>query len=326
MKIIIPEEVIKSVNGFKRKDVKDVAYKIYSVLKRLEERKNTTTGWFDVPSTYLISINKNYKRTIDKFIEDGIIEYYSRPSTDTKDIFNSVQKKYYNKTLGFCMKYKFLIDTEVGTEYEFDTENPNKKRWYELIKSSLISLAYEPNISRDTFGRRVHHNAIYDHKSNLKDKGFSIIDAKCSQPRLLYLIMKEKGIYDKAYYDIFESGDDFYLYLIEKLKLKNRQEAKDLFMFWVNSDGYVPNTGIFQLFTNTSNFIKSLKTRSYKQAASYLQRYEAKIWIDDLLENIPVSFALPIHDALLVRTFDAREVLSYCKSKYPQIEFDLKEL
>lgn len=326
MKIIIPEEVIKSVNGFKRKDVKDVAYKIYAALKHREERKNTTTGWFDVPSEYLKSINLRYYRIIDKFIEDGIIEYYSRPSTDPKDIFNSVQKKYYNKTLGFCMKYKFLIDTEVGTEYEFDTENPNKKRWYELIKSSLISLAYEPNISRDTFGRRVHHNAIYDHKSNLKDKGFSIIDAKCSQPRLLYLIMKEKGIYDKAYYDIFESGDDFYLYLIEKLKLKNRQEAKDLFMFWVNSDGYVPNTGIFQLFTNTSNFIKSLKTRSYKQAASYLQRYEAKIWIDDLLENIPVTFALPIHDALLVRTFDAREVLSYCKSKYPQIEFDLKEL
>ena len=326
MKMIIPEEVKTSINSFKRKDVKEAAIKIYCALKRLENRKNPQTGYFDVPSSYLKSINSNYNRTIDKFIEHGIIKYYSRPSTDEKDIFNSVEKKYYNKTLGFSMKYKFLIDTEIGTEYDFDVENPNNMRWYELIKSSLISLAYEPNISRDTFGRRVHHNAIYNHKSFLKDKGFSIIDAKCSQPRLLYLIMKEKGIYDKEYYDVFESGDDFYLYLIEKLNLKTRQEAKDLFMFWINADGYVPNTGIFQLFTNTSNFIKSLKTRSYKDASAFLQRKEAKIWIDDLLENIPTNFALPIHDALLVRTIDAREVLTYCKNKYPQIEFDIKEL
>ena len=326
MKIIIPQKVIDSVNEFKRKDVKEAAYKIYCALKGREDRKNPQTGYFDVPSSYLKSINSNYNRAIDKFIEHGIIQYYSRPSTDEKNIFMSVEKKYYNKTLGFCMKYKFLIDTEIGTEYDFDVENPNNMRWYEIIKSSLISLAYEPNISRDTFGRRVHHNAIYNHKSFLKDKGFSIIDAKCSQPRLLYLIMKEKGIYDKDYYDIFESSSDFYNTIVEKLNLKTRQQAKDLFMFWINADGYVPNTGIFQLFQNTSNFIKSLKTRSYKDASAFLQRREAKIWIDDLLENIPTNFALPIHDALLIKTTDVNKVLSYCKNKYSQIEFDFKEL
>jgi len=326
MKIIIPDEVIKSVNDFKRKDVKEAAYKIYCVLKRLEERKNPTTGYFDVPSSYLKSINSNYNRTIDKFIEDGIIKYYSRPTTDPKNIFNSIDKKYYNKSLGFCMKYKFLIDTEIGTEYDFDVENPNNMRWYEIIKSSLIALGYEPNIKRDTFGRRVHHKVIYDYKSSLKEKGFTIIDAKCSQPRLLYLVMKEKGIYDKAYYDIFENQMDFYNELIKQLNLKNREDAKWLFMKWVFSNGYVENTGIFQLFPNTSNFIKSLKTRSYKDASAFLQREEAKIWIDDLLQNIPVNFALPIHDALLVRTVDANDVIKYCKAKYPQIEFDFKEL
>jgi hypothetical protein len=325
MKITIPQEVIDSVNGFKRKDVKEVAYKIYGALKRLEERKNITTGWFDVPSEYLKSINTRYYKIIDKFIEDGIIKYYSRPITDPSDIFNSVEKKYYNKTLGFCMKYKFLIDTEVGIEYDFSVENPNKMRWYEIIKSSLISLGYEPNIKRDTFGRRVHHKVIYDYKSFTK-RGFSVIDAKCSQPRLLYLIMKEKEIYDKEYYDIFESGNDFYRTLIAKLSLKDRDEAKKLFMSWVFSNGYVENTGIFQLFPNTSNFIKSLKTRTHKDASAFLQRREAKIWIDDLLENIPTNFALPIHDAFLVKTTDADEVLRYCKEKYPQIEFDVKEL
>jgi hypothetical protein len=75
MKIIIPQQVTDSVNEFKRKDVKDVAYKIYSALKRLDERKNTTTGWFDAPSSYLKSINVRYYKIIDKFLEDGIIKY-----------------------------------------------------------------------------------------------------------------------------------------------------------------------------------------------------------------------------------------------------------
>lgn len=325
MKIIIPQQAIDSINSFKRKDVRKAGYKIMAALLERNERRNTTTNWFDMPSEYLKSINVRYYKIIDKFIEDGIIKYYSRPTIED-DIFNSVEKKYYNTTLGFCMKYKFLIDTQIGIEYDFDNENPNSKRWYEIIKSSLIALGYEPNITRDTFGRRVHHPAIYDHKSNLKNKGFSIIDAKCSQPRLLYLIMKEKGIYDKDYYDIFENGLDFYNQIIIKLNLKTRKEAKELFMYWSSSDGYVPKTGIFQLFPTASNFIASLKTRSYKDASSYLQRYEAKIWIDDLLENIPTNFALPIHDALLVKITDVDKVLSYCKNKYPQIEFNFKEL
>jgi hypothetical protein len=326
MRVIIPDQVEKSISSFNRKDVRDVAYKIYCALIKLHERKNTTTGWFDVPSSYLVAINKNYQRTIKKFIQDGIIEYYTRPTEDPDDVFNNIRKKYYNKTLGFCMKYRFLIDIDLGTEVDFNDENPNKKRWYEITKTSLISLGYEPKITRDSFGRRVHHLAIYDYKENLKNKKFSLIDAKCSQPRLLYLIMKEKGIYDKEYFDIFESGDDFYLFLVNKLNLNNRTEAKDLFMFWINADGYVPNTGIYHLFNTTSSFIKSLKSRTYKDASSYLQRREAKIWIDDLLENIPTSFALPIHDCLLIRTLDARDVLKYCKNKYPDIEFQVSEL
>ena len=326
MKIIIPDTVIESVNKFKRKDVRDNAYKIYCALIRLNERKNTTTGWFDAPSSYLSSINKRYYKIIDRFIEDEIIEYYSRPEISADDIFTSKNKKFYNKTLGLCMKYRFLIDTELGVGYDFDIHNPNNMRWHTMIKSSLAILGYEINISRDTFGRRVHHPVIFDYKKNLTKQGYTIIDAKCSQPRLLYLIMKEKGIYDKDYYDIFENGLDFYNYLIRKLDIKTREEAKKLFMFWINANGYVPNAGIFQLFPNTSNFIKSLKTKNYKDAASYLQREEAKIWIDDLLSNIPTFFALPIHDALLVATKDADDVLSYCKKKYPQIEFDMKEL
>jgi len=97
-------------------------------------------------------------------------------------------------------------------------------------------------------------------------------------------------------------------------------------MFWLNSNGYVQDVNIHKLFPEVSKFIKSLKNKNYKDAASFLQREEAKIWIDDLLENLPVDFGLTIHDSLIIRDKDAIKVLKYCKDKYPQIEFDVKEL
>lgn len=324
MKVIVPNEVIDSIKTIGNKTSQKNAFKIYAALCKREVRKNKV-GYFDVPSTYLESINKRYSRAIDKFIEDGIIEFYKRP-IQGDNIFDTVYKKYYNKNLGICMKYRFLIDIRTGVEIEIDMDNPNNKRWYEITKNTLINLGYEPKITRDSFGRRVHHNAIYDYKQYLSDKGLSVIDAKCSQPRLLYLIMKERGIVDANYSSIFENGVDFYSYIIKNLNIEDRVEAKLLFMFWLNSDGYVKDSNIHRLFPEVSRFIKSLKTKNYKDAASFLQREEAKIWIDDLLENLPVDFGLTIHDSLIVKNKDSYDVLEYCKNKYPQIEFDIKEL
>ena len=316
------EDVIRTIGN---KTIQRSALKVYAALYNREKRK-TAQGYFDIPSTYLKSINLRYYKIIDAFLEAGIIRYYER-AIQGDTIFDTVYKKYYNKNLGICMKYKFLIDIAVGREIEIDMENPNNKRWFELTKNTLINLGYSDfKISRDDFGRRVHHPAIYDYKQYLSGKGLSVIDAKCSQPRLLYLIMKERGIVDKNYNSVFESGDDFYLYLIGNLDIENREEAKKIFMFWLNSNGYVQDVNIHKLFPEVSKFIKSLKNKNYKDAASFLQREEAKIWIDDLLENLPVDFGLTIHDSLIIRDKDAIKVLKYCKDKYPQIEFDVKEL
>ena len=134
-------------------------------------------------------------------------------------------------------------------------------------------------------------------------------------------------IVDTNYNKIFEEGDDFYRVLVDELDLLNgRQQAKDLFMYWLNSNGYVPNYNIHNLFPVASNYIKSLKKGNYRNSSATLQREEAKIWIDDLLDNAPVNFALTVHDSLIVKDKDALKVLKYCKAKYPQIEFDLKEL
>jgi hypothetical protein len=326
MKVTIPKLIKYSIADIGNKTFQKSALKIYAALYDRSKRKNSE-GYFDVPSTYLKAINVRYYKVIDKFIEDGILDYFKREVQDDKDIFTTHIRKYYNKNLGICMKYKFLIDIEKGEEMEVDMESNRNERWYKITHNTLTNLGYKDiKISRDSFGRRVHHNLTQTYKYELADRGLSVIDAKCSQPRLLYRMMKNRGIVDETYNHIFENGIDFYNFLIERLNESDRKSAKDLFMYWLNSDGYVPNYNINKLFPEASKFIKSLKSKDHKNSASTLQREEAKIWIDELLENLPVEFGLSIHDSLIVKDKDAIKILKYCKDKYPDLEFDVKEL
>lgn len=326
MKIIVPKFVKYSIEDIGNKTAIESGFKIYAALYLRSKRKNSH-GYFDVPSEYLESINKRYNRTINKLIEDGIIDYYKREIQDPNDVFKTITKKFYSSDKKICMKYKFLIDISKGDEIDIDMDSGKKKNWYRITKSSLEQLGYDNiNISRDSFGRRVHHNLTQIYKEELKDKGYVVIDAKCSQPRLLYLMMRDRNIIDPQYNKIFEDGRDFYEYIVEKLDLLNRKAAKDLFMYWLNSSGYVPNYFINQLFPIASNFLSQLKNNHYKDSSATLQREESKIWIDDLLDNIQTNFALTIHDSLIVRGKDGFKTLHYCKNKYPEIEFEMSEL
>lgn len=326
MKVTLPKLVKYSTMDCGNKTRQRNALKIYAALYKKARRKNKE-GFFPVPSSYLEAINKRYKIIIDKFIEDGIIEFYSRPSIDPENIFNTIEKKYYNKSLGICMKYRFLIDISKGEEVEIDMKSNRQYNWYKITENSLIQLGYkEINILRDDFGRRLHHNLTQCYKEELSGKGYIVIDAKCSQPRLLYLMMKERGIVDDKYNYIFDNNIDFYSYIVDELELENRTDAKELFMYWLNSDGYVPNYNIHRLFPDVSRLLKTLKNKYYKDSSSFMQREEAKIWIDDILENLPFSFGLTIHDSLIIKDKDALKALKYCRDKYPQIQFEFTEL
>jgi hypothetical protein len=324
MNIKVPKEVKMAINNMPyNKTVKTNAIKIYAALYLKSHLKNSN-GYFPVSSEYLKSINLRYYNIIEYFIKSGIIDFYKKAYQDDKDIFNTVYRKSYNKEKGICAKYKFLINIEIGDDVEVDMVTNRYNRWYEIIENSLIETGFEVKITRDAFGRRVHHSAIRDYKKDFI--GYYTIDSVCSQPRLLYLYLKEKGIVDETYNNIFDNDLDFYGEVTHKLGLESRQDAKDLFMYWLNGNGYVPNYGIHNLFSVVSQFLKSIKKGNYKNSGSLLQRMESKIWIDDILNNIPCDFAIPIHDSVIVKEKDVDRVLQYIVSKYPQMRFKKEKI
>lgn len=323
MIIKLNTEVKAVINNLGNKTAKSNGLKVYAALILMSNRQNKH-GYFPVPSTYLESVNKRYTRTIKALLEAGIIEYYKGIKEDSEDLFNTIYTKYYNTNKSICMKYRFCIDTKIGDPVEVSMCSNKKYNWYSVLENSLMYLGFPVEIKRDTYGRRVHHPLIPVYKDELKDKGYALIDAKASQPKLLLNIMKKKGIIDERYTEAFNG--DFYNYVVDKLDLQNRKQAKDLFMYWLNSAGYVPNYKIHILFPTVSNFIRGLKTKNYKDSGSFLQREEAKIWIDDLLENIPTDFAIPVHDCLIVRDREVDDILEYCKSKHPDIDFQVSYL
>lgn len=324
MIIRLPKEVKDVINKMPfNKTVKNNSIKIYAALYMKSHLKNSN-GYFPVSSEYLQSINKRYINILNYFIDNKVIDFYKKPYQDENDIFNTIYRKSYNKELGICAKYKFLINIENGDEINVDMITNKYNRWYEIIENSLIESGLEVKITRDSFGRRVHHSGIRNYKTDFI--GYYTIDSISSQPRLLYNYLKEKGIVDNNFNEIFEKEQDFYLETANKLnfdgsKEDKRLQSKDLFMYWINGNGYVPKFEIHTLYPIVSSFLKKQKSGNYKNAGSLLQRMESKIWIDDLLNNIPSNFALPVHDSVIVKEQDVDRVLQYCISKYPNLRF-----
>jgi len=325
MIIKVPQEFKKAINEMPfNKTVKKNAIKIYAALYLKYHLKNGN-GYFPISSEYLQSINKRYSNILNYFIEKNLIDFYKKAYPDENDIFKTKYTKAYNKEKGICAKYKFLVNVENGDEVYVDMVTNKYNRWYSIIEDSLIESGYDTSsITRDSYGRRVHHGAIRDYKTAFT--GYYTIDAVCSQPRLLYLYLKEKNIVDQNYNDIFDNELDFYSEVTHKLNLESRQDAKDLFMHWANGNGYVPNFKIHTLFPVASMYLKNIKKGNYKNSGSLLQRIESKIWIDNILNEIPCDFALPVHDCVIVKENDADNVLNYCINKYPNLKFKKEKI
>lgn len=329
--VIIPKEVQYLIEIQKNKKLKK---RIVNVYDALVYKKGKTKNFFDVPSKYLQKINARYYLVMQLFVEYGIIEYSK--STYVKG--SSIEyKKSYNADIGRCMKYKFLIDTKQGERVNINIKVENlykNKKWYNITKKSLLELGLEPRIIRDNFSRRLHTNVTGSMRLKTDEntinsykeycKGFYTIDSITSQPRLLWMVLEDNFQEDKNLSYIFENEIDFYEYLIDNIKeVLDRDTAKKIFAQWVNGKGYLDDgyIQIRKIFPVATNFIRNFKSKGYKDVCKLLQYKESKIWVDDLLENIPVEFALTVHDSLIIKPKDVDTVMKYCKEKYPELRF-----
>lgn len=325
MKIVLPERIAAVIETLGNKTKRQSAMKVYAAMY-MRSNRTDKHGYFDCPSTYLQAINSRYATIVEEFIRSGVLKRKEKLTIDPNDIFKTIKSPVYSSQLGYCIKYKFLVDVECGREIEINFDSGKYRRWYQVLQASLIELGHPPKITRDNFGRRVYHPAIKNYKTALANKGLCVIDAKASQPTLLWLLMKERGYQDYYYNSIFENKLDFYAQIASDLQLNSREKAKKLFMLWANSENKATYTELRQLFPVAGSFIEYLKSNNYKDSPAFLQRHEAYVWIDNLLDKIPVEFAIPVHDSLIVKKEDLKVVLDYCQSKYPQIQFETKPL
>ena len=146
--------------------------------------------------------------------------------------------------------------------------------------------------------------------------------------------MRDVNVVDRNYFTLLDpkNSNDFYSFIIDQFNLKDddqgeaRDKAKKLFTKWVFGKGYTDGHSFYKIFPVASKFVESLKEHGYKRASSLMQRKESEIWIDDIMENIPINFALPIHDSVIVKSLDADKAFNWCKERHPEIVFTLKEL
>lgn len=324
-----PPEVLSCIESLPyNKTVKKNAEKIWAALQYKNQRCNQF-GYFEVPSVFLKSINLRYYNIINYFIKNHIIEFLQTEEIDKSDIFSTTKHKSYCVKKHICMKYKLLIENKgIIKDIELHFKD---NRWFNIIQNSLKELNYSTiKITRDQYGRRVHHSAIRNYKKELK--GYYSIDGISSQPRLLYNMLKKDNIIDKNFNFPFENKIDFYEFIVMKFDLKDnkkrtaRNQAKILFLCWINGRNLSFLKPIKAFFYKVNTYINKYKKNDYRAFGSYIQRYESNIWIDNLLENIPTEFALPIHDCLIVKKEDRLKVLEYCKTKYPEMDYKISEI
>jgi len=361
--MIITKELDYLLSLQKRKDAKERIKKVYNALVY---KKGNSNGYFSVPSEYLERVNQRYYKVIELLLEHKIIEFQSFTTDESdlfnprkKPYYNT------EKGLCKRYKFLIDVETGYESDLDIDyTSLYDSQKWYMKTRYSLFQLGFGPeelSISRDNFSRRLHTNITGNmgdgnsYKDFLSGGDYFTIDAKTFHPRLLWLLLKDREQNDENLSYIFENNIDFYDYILENvpsiLRINNemtksfmnmddyiydeehnksveRQIAKEAFMSWVNGTGYIDEDirPITRLFPIANNYIRGYKSNNYKEMCRLLQYRETKIFIDDLLSNIPLEFCLTVHDSLVVRKEDKEAALKFCQDRYPELVFILEEI
>lgn len=361
--MIVPKELDYLLSLQKRKDAKERIKKVYNALVY---KKGNNKGFFNCPSAYLLKASPRYNKVVSLLLEHKIIDFqsFNYDESDMFNVRRKKHYNTENGTC-IRYKFLIDVETgyEDETSIDFCSLYDNEK-WYMKTRYSLLQLGFSPdelNIKRDNFSRRLHTNITgnigdgYSYKDLLSGGEYFTIDAKTFHPRLLWLLLKEREQNDENLSYIFDNNIDFYDYILENapsiLRVNNemneslkgtedyvyddnhnknveRQIAKEAFMSWVNGTGYIDEDirPITKLFPIANNYIRGYKSTNYKEMCRLLQYRETKIFIDGILNNIPLEFCLTVHDSIIVRKEDVDMAMLYCQNLYPELVFVLSEI
>ncbi len=293
----------------------------------LTERQQITSlqdkhGYVTTPSSLLKRVgNGSYKPSIAKLKELGIIDTYRTDTCTVRDSYSDwkhVSIKYRTKDLDVKMPFSDRIKRRKDQAWWRKTVNMLK---YMGVPTEQI------RIFRDKFANRVYHNVTQCYKFILEDfiDELCQIDMKCCQPTLLYYLLKEKGIIDEHYNEIFEEGKDFYNVLMNKFKLESREEAKKLFMNWAFGGPHFKHSEeITTYFRRVNDFMKCIKKDGLNNFARLLTSKEVKLFIRGILSNIPLTHCLTIHDSIIIHRKEKDIALKWLRDHYPGFQFVLK--
>lgn len=361
--MIIPKELDYLLSLQKRKDARERIKKVYNALLY---KRGKSKGYFNCPSQYLKKVSGQYNKVTKLLLDHNIIDFQSFNFDTTDLFNTRRKKYYNTENgtcirYKFIIDTENGYEEELDTDYQSIYQN---EKWYSKTRYSLLQLGFTPeelNIKRDNFSRRLHTNITgnigegYSYKDLLSGGDYWTIDAKTFHPRLLWLLLKEREQNDENLTYVFQNNIDFYDYILEKvpsiLRINNemtnsfkemedyvydekhiksveRQIAKEAFMSWVNGTGYVDEDirPLTRLFPIANNYIRGYKSLHYKEMCRLLQYRETKIFIDDLLNNIPLDFCLTVHDSLIVKKEDVQLALQYCQEKYSELVFIAEEI
>lgn len=174
----------------------------------------------------------------------------------------------------------------------------------------------------DQFSNRVHTPVTNFHRTHrpnilLQGEKTTSLDVATMQPLLLGKILKDE-LGENEYSNWISSGNDIYIMIQEKAKLKNRDEAKKLFFKILFAPA---NNKLAEMFgaSNWINWINEFKSKpllsnphtiekEYSNLAWLLQTTEVKVmykvWHNLINNNI---LFLSVHDEIIIRERDLIE-------------------
>jgi hypothetical protein len=175
--------------------------------------------------------------------------------------------------------------------------------------------------TRDAKGRRMHNNYVnlsndvkpYVYLQHDVTASLYNLDISSSQPLLLAaLLVKEYGLKlptDAAEYKAHCEDGTLYKFLMEKMNMNHltkKEFKKKVFTWFYSKNTHVINSTEFiefsNIFPSVAKFITDYKQDNYKALAHAMQRLEADIVIDDVVNTLatqqPNSWALTVHDSV----------------------------